>query len=108
MFKYAVLTFLIGISSVSGRDLFTPSEKKKLSKMKSAEFTNMNFVTAMKDQNLENLRMILKQMSKKDKELLDHQLKSKPWAKLDEADTRRFMNKWIMKELLMDKFNRKN
>lgn len=108
MFKGLILTFFIGFSPVMARDLFTPKEKRKLVELKSAEFTNMNFKKAIKDQNQRNLSMILQQMSKKDKELLDHQLKNKPWAKLDEEDTRRFMNKWIMKELLMDRTDRKN
>lgn len=108
MFRWLILISLLGFSSAQARDLFTPKERAQLSKMKTAEFTNMNFVTAMKNQNLSNLRLILKQMSKKDKELLDHQMKNNPWAKLEEKETRDFMNKWILKELLMDRMNRKN
>ena len=102
MFKCLILISLLGYSSSRARDLFNPKERKLLSKMKSTEFTNMNFRKIMKKQNLSNLRLILHQMSKKDKELLDHQIKNNPWAKLEEKDTQDFMNKWILKELLAE------
>jgi len=108
MFKLLFLTLLLSLASLEARELFTSKEREELKFLKSSEFTHMNFVAAIKKSNLNNLRIILKQMSQKDKELLDHQLKNKPWAKLDENDTRQFMNKWIMKELLMDRMNRKN
>lgn len=99
---------MLSFTGLEARELFTPKEREELKSLKSSEFTNLNFIAAMKKSNLNNLKIILKQMSQKDKELLDHQLKNKPWAKLDENDTRQFMNKWIMKELLMDRMNRKN
>ncbi|MCO4793112.1 MAG: hypothetical protein KC493_05350 [Bacteriovoracaceae bacterium] len=100
MFSLGITIFVFGASSVFGRELFTPMDKLKLKELKSKEYTEMNFNKEMKRQNHLRLSFILKKMSSNQKELLDHQLKNDPWVKMDEQDTKFYMNKWISKVLL--------
>lgn len=101
MYLVKILTFLIFSTTLEAgsHELFNPLEKKEVARLKSKEFTFDNFKRRLKLQNENRLAFLLKKISMEQKELLDHELKNGPWAALEKAERKFYMNKWISEEL---------
>jgi hypothetical protein len=91
------IIFLVNVSEVKSKGLFTQKEKLELEYLKSKEFIDSNFISLMQKNTRKRLEIFIASASKAHKEFLIKESKSGAWKAIDKKDHKLMMEKLLKK-----------
>lgn len=108
--KIFIVAFLFNIALLAhgdSRPLFSEQDLELLKYYKSDDFLKTKRVQEIKSENKRRIDLILKAMTKLDKESFEQKFKNNFWGKFD-LQTDNALNKKIMLDLIMKDLHKEN